>query len=78
VEGISFVYFDERDVVRHALVQRIVRAYERHQEAFGGKQLALRLTETAAAESAEGAGDVAAAPQPLAVPPAENREIPLV
>src|SRR5207248_8740945 len=28
VEGISFVYFNERDVVRHPLVQRIVRAYE--------------------------------------------------
>jgi phosphate starvation-inducible PhoH-like protein len=28
VEGISTVYFDERDVVRHSLVQRIVKAYE--------------------------------------------------
>ena len=28
IEGISFVYFDERDVVRHALVQQIVKAYE--------------------------------------------------
>jgi phosphate starvation-inducible PhoH-like protein len=28
VEGISFIYFDERDVVRHKLVQQIVRAYE--------------------------------------------------
>ena len=28
VDGISFVYFDERDVVRHKLVQQIVRAYE--------------------------------------------------
>ncbi len=28
VEGIAFVYFDERDVVRHKLVQAIVRAYE--------------------------------------------------
>jgi phosphate starvation-inducible PhoH-like protein len=31
VEGISFVYFDEKDVVRHRLVQQIVKAYERHQ-----------------------------------------------
>lgn len=29
VEGIGFVYLDERDVVRHPLVQRIVKAYER-------------------------------------------------
>jgi phosphate starvation-inducible PhoH-like protein len=44
VEGIRFVYFDERDVVRHALVQRIVKAYERYQEATGvGMQLQLKL-----------------------------------
>jgi phosphate starvation-inducible protein PhoH and related proteins len=30
VEGISFVFFDERDVVRHKLVQAIVKAYEAH------------------------------------------------
>ncbi len=55
VSGISFVSFDERDVVRHSLVQRIVKAYERHHEASGiGRQLALRLTEAAsAAEAAE-------------------------
>lgn len=29
VEGVRFVYFSERDVVRHPLVQEIVRAYER-------------------------------------------------
>ncbi len=28
IEGISFTYFDERDVVRHRLVQQIVKAYE--------------------------------------------------
>jgi phosphate starvation-inducible PhoH-like protein len=28
VEGIAFVYFDERDVVRHRLVQSVIRAYE--------------------------------------------------
>ncbi len=31
VEGISFVYFDEKDVVRHRLVQSVIKAYE----AFG-------------------------------------------
>jgi phosphate starvation-inducible PhoH-like protein len=30
VEGIEFIYFTERDVVRHRLVQLIVRAYEEH------------------------------------------------
>ncbi len=33
VEGISFVQFDDRDVVRHSLVQKIVKAYERYNEA---------------------------------------------
>jgi phosphate starvation-inducible PhoH-like protein len=28
VEGIAFVHFDDRDVVRHKLVQQIVKAYE--------------------------------------------------
>jgi len=49
VEGISFVTFDERDVVRHALVQRIVKAYERYNDTVGvGRQLALKLSEPAA------------------------------
>jgi phosphate starvation-inducible PhoH-like protein len=28
INGIVTIYFDERDVVRHALVQQIVKAYE--------------------------------------------------
>lgn len=30
VKGIQFIFFDERDVVRHGLVQRIIRAYDRY------------------------------------------------
>jgi phosphate starvation-inducible PhoH-like protein len=30
IEGISLVYFDERDVVRHNLVQRIIKAYDEY------------------------------------------------
>lgn len=46
VEGIHCVQFDDRDVVRHSLVQRIVKAYERYNEAMGaGRQLSLRLAE---------------------------------
>jgi phosphate starvation-inducible PhoH-like protein len=30
VEGIKFFYFDQRDVVRHPLVQKIVSAYDRY------------------------------------------------
>jgi phosphate starvation-inducible PhoH-like protein len=32
VEGIAFVDFEDRDVVRHELVARIVRAYDRHEK----------------------------------------------
>ena len=32
VKGIDFVYFDNRDVVRHELVARIIRAYEKEAE----------------------------------------------
>jgi phosphate starvation-inducible PhoH-like protein len=32
VEGIQFVEFGERDVVRHPLVQSIIQAYKRHRE----------------------------------------------
>jgi len=32
VEGIAFVYFDERDVVRHRLVQSVIKAYESYAE----------------------------------------------
>ena len=47
VEGISFVQFDERDVVRHTLVQRIVKAYERYNETIGaGRQLSFEAFRT--------------------------------
>jgi phosphate starvation-inducible PhoH-like protein len=32
VEGIAFVDFEDRDVVRHELVARIVRAYDRYEK----------------------------------------------
>lgn len=32
VKGIEFVYFHEKDVVRHKLVRDIIKAYERHEE----------------------------------------------
>lgn len=32
LEGIEFVYFTDKDVVRHKLVQMIVRAYEKHSD----------------------------------------------
>jgi phosphate starvation-inducible PhoH-like protein len=39
VDGISFTFFTARDVVRHPLVQRIVRAYESRDQADNGESL---------------------------------------
>src|SRR2546428_1516804 len=43
VEGISFIHFNERDVVRHALVQRIVRAYESYSVQSAARQQPLQF-----------------------------------
>ncbi|MBI5086689.1 MAG: PhoH family protein [Acidobacteria bacterium] len=52
VEGVDFVQFDQRDVVRNPLVQRIVRAYEEYNEQTGiGRQLSLKLAETGQTEA---------------------------
>jgi phosphate starvation-inducible PhoH-like protein len=34
IKGIAFVHFDEKDVVRHKLVQAVIKAYE----AYGASQ----------------------------------------
>ena len=36
IEGIEFVHFDDRDVVRHKLVQQIVKAYDAYSNGTGG------------------------------------------
>jgi phosphate starvation-inducible PhoH-like protein len=62
VEGIAFVNFDERDVVRHHLVQQIVKAYDRYHEMIGaGRQLALKLGVDAPQER-----EIRALPKPAA------------
>jgi phosphate starvation-inducible PhoH-like protein len=38
IDGISFVHFDERDVVRHKLIQQIVKAYEKFSSNGGRAQ----------------------------------------
>ena len=48
VDGISFIYFDESDVVRHQLVQRIVRAYDDYKTRISEAQLELLETRPAA------------------------------
>jgi phosphate starvation-inducible PhoH-like protein len=68
VEGISFVYFDERDVVRHSLVQRIVRAYEKYNESIAGRQLSLKLADPSVVEAP---ALVETTPEPTLALPAE-------
>jgi phosphate starvation-inducible PhoH-like protein len=41
VEGLTFVHFDESDVVRHHLVQRIIRAYDEHKTLVAEQQMLL-------------------------------------
>ena len=38
IDGIQFVYFTNRDVVRHKLVQQIIKAYEQHEGAHGKQE----------------------------------------
>jgi phosphate starvation-inducible PhoH-like protein len=67
VDGISFCYFDEGDVVRHHLVQRIIRAYD---DAKIAREAQMQLSLGAKSEGGknEGAksenGGSAARPQP--------------
>ncbi|MGE5361121.1 MAG: PhoH family protein [Bacteroidales bacterium] len=39
IEGIEFLYFDDRDVVRHKLVQQIVKAYESYTNGAGARHV---------------------------------------
>ena len=32
IKGIRFIHFTEKDVVRHAIVQEVIKAYQRHEE----------------------------------------------
>ena len=63
IEEIRFVHFDERDVVRHSLVQKIIRAYERRQEVNGNShQLTLKLIEPAPEKDSQSNGSPGSAP----------------
>ena len=58
IDGIQFVHFDEKDVVRHSLVQKIVKAYERYNEAIGvNRQLALPLRQNKEEPATEAVSD---------------------
>jgi phosphate starvation-inducible PhoH-like protein len=56
VEGLTFAYFDDGDVVRHQLVQRIIRAYDEH-KTRSESQLTLLELKNNKNEAAERPGD---------------------
>ena len=66
IDGISFVYFDDRDVVRHKLVQQIVKAYE----AFTNGNAA---RSTAGLRNVESLGGVASRGEPVVPRPGSGR-----
>lgn len=47
VQGLAFAYFDDGDVVRHHLVQRIIRAYDEHKTRVAEEQMDLLDPKTA-------------------------------
>jgi phosphate starvation-inducible PhoH-like protein len=53
IEGISFVYLDQRDVVRHRLVREIITAYERHQDIEEQREASLKENVAVALTSEE-------------------------
>jgi len=60
VEGLAFCRFDETDVVRHQLVQRIVHAYDEHKAR--AEQQMLPLAEPRNADAANAQKQAADAP----------------
>jgi phosphate starvation-inducible protein PhoH and related proteins len=50
IDGIKFFRFDQRDVVRHALVQKIVTAYERFEQVRTAREAATRSLAPPAAD----------------------------
>jgi len=60
VQGLSFVYFDEADVVRHHLVQRIIRAYDEHKTRIAEEQMDLLEAKPASGDNGAGVSPEAA------------------
>ncbi len=74
VNGLAFTIFDEGDVVRHHLVQRIVRAYDEHKTRVAEQQMLL-LAEPKNLEAAAGGEKQAAALANAAgAPPSTNAD----
>src|SRR5438270_2133254 len=59
VQGLAFAYFDENDVVRHHLVQRIIRAYDEHKTRVAEQQMDLLDPKTANGNGASNVSEAA-------------------
>jgi phosphate starvation-inducible PhoH-like protein len=56
VEGIKFFYFDQKDVVRHALVQKIVTAYDAYEKRKSEREAEARAARQQGGQTAIPAG----------------------
>ncbi len=68
VNGLAFVHFDESDVVRHHLVQRIIRAYDEHKARLAEQQLSLLEPKPEPKSGAPPADIAGAPPRPASLP----------
>ena len=68
VNGLAFVHFDESDVVRHHLVQRIIRAYDEHKARLAEQQLSLLEPKSEPKSGAPQANITDAPPRPASLP----------
>jgi phosphate starvation-inducible PhoH-like protein len=75
VEGLSFAYFDDSDVVRHQLVQRIVRAYDEHKSRVTEQQMLLLGESRNAEVIPDRSAGAAARDEDVASSESENSEI---
>ncbi len=75
IEGIGIVHFDEHDVVRHRLVQEIVRAYARYQPPAPGaaRGVAIETAEGRAGEDESGSEEAPDGGEPPVEDPAPDR-----
>src|SRR6266403_5349795 len=69
VNGLAFVHFDESDVVRHHLVQRIIRAYDEFKTRLAGPQLPLLENKANAGEAKPAANGKNRTSEDVASPP---------
>jgi phosphate starvation-inducible PhoH-like protein len=72
VEGLSFVYFDQGDVVRHHLVQRIIQAYDEHKARIEEQ---MSLLESKASANGKSNGADTSPPEKNGTSLAENRVV---